>query len=135
MSKARPGRRTAHAAADVAWPPAGLAKPAQRALAGTQIASLERLATFSESEIAALHGMGPNALAVLFLTARSNPLPDRFVGAPILEKPFSRPRLLEALSNVMAAPKVMAANVMAEDELPYAISPPSMSWLRVLPQL
>ena len=72
---------------------------------------------------------------VLFLTARSNPLPDRFVGAPILEKPFSRPRLLEALSNVMAAPSVMAASVMGEDELPYAISPPPMSWPRVLPQL
>lgn len=71
---------------------------------------------------------------VLFLTARSNPLPDRFVGAPILEKPFSRPRLLEALSNVMAA-NIMAASVMAEDELPYAISPPPMSWPRVLPQL
>ena len=65
MSRARPGGRAAHAAADVAWPPPGLAKPAQRALAGAQIDSLERLATFSESEIAALHGMGPNALATL----------------------------------------------------------------------
>lgn len=66
---------------------------------------------------------------VLFLTSRSNPLPDRFAGAPILEKPFSRPRLLEELTNVMAARR------LADDEFPYAISPPPMSWPRVFPQL
>lgn len=66
---------------------------------------------------------------VLFLTARSNPLPARHAGAPVLEKPFSRPRLLEALENVLAAPR------LADEELPYAISPPPMNWPRVLPQL
>ena len=66
---------------------------------------------------------------VLFLTARSNPLPARHAGAPILEKPFSRPRLLEALATVMAAPR------LAGEELPYAVSPPPMSWPRVFPQL
>ena len=66
---------------------------------------------------------------LLFLTARSNPLPERHAGAPILEKPFSRPRLLEALATIMAAPR------LADDEWPYAISPPPLSWPRVFPQL
>ncbi|WP_422034652.1 response regulator [Reyranella sp.] len=66
---------------------------------------------------------------VLFLAAGTNPLPARHVGAPILEKPFSRPRLLEALEHVLAAPR------LADEELPYAISPPPVSWPRVFPQL
>jgi hypothetical protein len=45
--------------------PAGLAQPAQRALAGAGIQSLEQLAQFSESEIKKLHGIGPNALEKL----------------------------------------------------------------------
>jgi len=52
--------------------PAGLAQPAQRALAGAGIERLEQLATFSEAEIKRLHGIGPNALKKLksALTAR-----------------------------------------------------------------
>ena len=42
--------------------PAGLAQPAQRALAGAGIHRLEQLAQFSEAEIRQLHGIGPNAL-------------------------------------------------------------------------
>lgn len=48
-----------------AWPPGGLAKPAQRALANAKIASLKQLAGKREADIADLHGMGPNALATL----------------------------------------------------------------------
>ena len=44
---------------------AGLAQPAQRALAGAGITRLEQLATFSETEIKNLHGIGPNALKKL----------------------------------------------------------------------
>lgn len=39
--------------------------PAQRALDGVGIASLEQLSQFSEAEIAKLHGMGPKALGIL----------------------------------------------------------------------
>lgn len=42
-----------------------LAAPAQRALAGAKLASLAQLAKRTEAEVAALHGMGPNALATL----------------------------------------------------------------------
>lgn len=42
--------------------PAKLSKPAQRALAQAGIRSLEQLGTYTEQEIAALHGIGPNAL-------------------------------------------------------------------------
>ena len=42
-----------------------LAAPAQRALAGAGIHSLEQLAIFSEAEIKQLHGIGPNALSQL----------------------------------------------------------------------
>lgn len=45
--------------------PSGLAQPAQRALAGAGIQSLEQLAQFSQAEIKNLHGMGPNALEKL----------------------------------------------------------------------
>jgi hypothetical protein len=47
------------------WTPAGVAKPAQRALAGAGISSLEGLAARREGEVAALHGMGPKALGIL----------------------------------------------------------------------
>lgn len=47
------------------WPPTGLAKPAQRALVSAEIASLKQLAARREGDIAALHGMGPNAVATL----------------------------------------------------------------------
>ena len=45
--------------------PMELAKPAQRALAGTGIQRLEQLTKFSEAEIKQLHGIGPNALSQL----------------------------------------------------------------------
>jgi predicted RecB family nuclease len=43
----------------------GLAKPAQRALANAGIKTVAQLARKTEPEIAALHGMGPNAIATL----------------------------------------------------------------------
>jgi|tagenome__1003787_1003787.scaffolds.fasta_scaffold20742917_2 hypothetical protein len=42
--------------------PAGLAKPAQRALAEAGYVRLEQLTKISEAEIRRLHGMGPKAL-------------------------------------------------------------------------
>jgi hypothetical protein len=42
-----------------------LAAPARRALARAKIASLSQLSKKTEAEVAALHGMGPNALATL----------------------------------------------------------------------
>ena len=42
--------------------PAGLAKPAQRALAGAGYVRLAQLAKVSEAEVLKLHGMGPKAL-------------------------------------------------------------------------
>lgn len=42
-----------------------LAAPAMRALAGAGLGSLAAVAKKREAEIAALHGMGPNALAKL----------------------------------------------------------------------
>jgi hypothetical protein len=39
--------------------------PAQRALASRHIESIEDLAKLPEKDIAALHGMGPNALGKL----------------------------------------------------------------------
>ena len=47
------------------WTPAGVAKPAQRALANAGITSLEALAKVPEAKVAALHGMGPKALEAL----------------------------------------------------------------------
>ena len=42
--------------------PAGLAKPAQRALAGAGYVRLEQFTRVSEAEVLQLHGMGPKAL-------------------------------------------------------------------------
>lgn len=42
-----------------------LAKPAQRALASAGIASLTDVASWSQAELATLHGMGPNAIVTL----------------------------------------------------------------------
>ena len=47
------------------WPPAGLAKPAHRALAGARITSLVELSTRTEAEVAALHGMGAKVMVIL----------------------------------------------------------------------
>jgi hypothetical protein len=45
--------------------PAGLGKPAQRALAEAEYSRLEQLTHVSEQEILALHGMGPKAVRLL----------------------------------------------------------------------
>lgn len=45
--------------------PEKLAKPAQQALGSADIDSLEKLATFTEQEVADLHGIGQNALKQL----------------------------------------------------------------------
>ncbi|KAB2922599.1 MAG: hypothetical protein F9K22_11135 [Bacteroidetes bacterium] len=45
--------------------PEGLSAPARRALAGAKITTLKELRSRKEPEIAALHGMGPKALAQL----------------------------------------------------------------------
>jgi hypothetical protein len=45
--------------------PPGLSQPAQRALAGAGIQTLEQLSQLSENEIKRLHGIGPRALELL----------------------------------------------------------------------
>jgi len=45
--------------------PAGLAKPAQRALAGAGYTRLEQFTKLREAEVMRLHGMGPNAISKL----------------------------------------------------------------------
>ncbi|MBD0379899.1 DNA-directed RNA polymerase subunit alpha C-terminal domain-containing protein [Paenibacillus sedimenti] len=42
--------------------PPGLAKPAQRALAGAGYSRLEQLSKLTEADLLKLHGMGPKAL-------------------------------------------------------------------------
>lgn len=42
--------------------PAGLAKPARRALAGAGYVRLDQFTKVSEAELRKLHGMGPKAL-------------------------------------------------------------------------
>jgi hypothetical protein len=56
-----------------AFPP-GLSGPALRALAGAGIRSVADLRGWNESDLAALHGMGPKALGILrsALGARRN---------------------------------------------------------------
>ncbi|GAA2160185.1 helix-hairpin-helix domain-containing protein [Actinomadura napierensis] len=51
-----------------------LAAPARRALAGAGYSTLEQLAQARESDIASLHGMGPNALKTLRLTLQEHDL-------------------------------------------------------------
>jgi DNA repair protein RadC len=43
----------------------GLAAPARRALAGAGYTTLAQLSKAKEEELRALHGMGPNAIAIL----------------------------------------------------------------------
>lgn len=45
--------------------PPKLAKPAQRALAGADILTIEQLAKWSEKDLMDLHGMGPKAMGQL----------------------------------------------------------------------
>lgn len=54
--------------------PHKLSQPAQRALAGAGIQSLEELAKFSQAEIKQLHGIGPNALGQLQRALAANGL-------------------------------------------------------------
>ena len=54
--------------------PTGLARPAQRALAGAGFSRLEQLAQVSEAEISELHGIGPNALKQLRLALQEKGL-------------------------------------------------------------
>ena len=42
-----------------------LAAPARRALAGAGLGTLAQVAKRKEADVAALHGMGPNAMATL----------------------------------------------------------------------
>lgn len=42
-----------------------LAAPAWRALAGANVTNLSDLATMTEADVMALHGMGPNAMTTL----------------------------------------------------------------------
>ena len=42
-----------------------LAAPARRALAGASVTNLSDLATMTEADVMALHGMGPNAMTTL----------------------------------------------------------------------
>ena len=45
--------------------PPGIGKPALRALAAAGISTLDDVAKWQESELAALHGVGPKALGIL----------------------------------------------------------------------
>lgn len=45
--------------------PQGIGQPAHRALAGVGIENLRDFARFSETEILALHGMGPKAMRII----------------------------------------------------------------------
>ena len=45
--------------------PSGLASPALRALAATNIRTLEDFTRMTESELLQLHGMGPKAIATI----------------------------------------------------------------------
>ncbi len=56
---------------------AKLAKPAQRALANAGIKNITQLATYTEKDIAALHGIGKNALKQLHTTLTENGLAFR----------------------------------------------------------
>lgn len=53
---------------------AGLAAPARRALEGAGLTTIAKLSRKSEAQVAALHGMGPNALAKLRATLRKSGL-------------------------------------------------------------
>lgn len=54
-----------------------LAAPARRALAGVGIATLSQLARHAEPDIAALHGMGPNAMGILKVALKKKGLAFR----------------------------------------------------------
>jgi hypothetical protein len=70
----RPATVLAHADAGVAPPgsdlPSGIGKAATRALLGAGLPTLERIATRTEAELLALHGVGPKAVRILTETLR-----------------------------------------------------------------
>jgi len=51
-----------------------LAAPARRALAGAGLVSLAQVAKQREADVAALHGIGPNAMATLKAAMRAKGL-------------------------------------------------------------
>ena len=52
--------------------PAGLSGPALRALAGAGITSVAQLSSWTLTDLCALHGMGPKALAALESALRAS---------------------------------------------------------------
>jgi hypothetical protein len=54
--------------------PAGLSKPAQRALANAGYTDLEQLTRVSAAELGKLHGMGPKAIEQLRLALAEHDL-------------------------------------------------------------
>ena len=55
----------AYAEVDGVWRELGLAAPARRALVNNKILKVSDLKKFTKGEVAAFHGMGPNAMAKL----------------------------------------------------------------------
>jgi predicted flap endonuclease-1-like 5' DNA nuclease len=51
--------------------PKGIAKPALRALASAGMTRLDQVARFTESQLLALHGMGPKALRIIKAALRA----------------------------------------------------------------
>ncbi len=45
--------------------PKGIAKPALRALASVGVSNLDEVTRFTESQLLALHGMGPKAMGII----------------------------------------------------------------------
>jgi predicted flap endonuclease-1-like 5' DNA nuclease len=45
--------------------PKGIAKPALRALAAVGVSRLDQVTRFTESQLLALHGMGPKAIGII----------------------------------------------------------------------
>lgn len=54
-----------YAAQDSEWRRIGLAAPARRALVDAHITKLQQISKWTRTDIASLHGMGPNALMKL----------------------------------------------------------------------
>lgn len=57
--------------------PAGLASPAQRALAAAGIRNLDELSRHTEADVSRMHGIGPNALRQLRLALAARGLSFR----------------------------------------------------------
>ena len=64
MAKTLTGKQPGRKASDLPK----LAAPAQRALAGAGLTSLQALSKVTEAEVKQLHGIGPNALQALRLS-------------------------------------------------------------------